>query len=95
MSIGPNWKLTAWSISNIFEDTAATREGVVIEGRGRIPHMIHRMALRYAGDTNTMLKAVVVTEHRNLNLEARGWAAQAEDIIVIMVYPCSPGCCLS
>ena len=83
--IGPNWKLTAWSISNIFEDTAATREGVVIEGRGKIPRMIHRMALRYAGDTKTMLKAVVVTEHRNLNLEARGWAAQAGDIIVVMV----------
>ena len=95
MFIGSNWKLTAWSISNIFEDTAAAREGVVIEGREKIPRMIHRMALRYAGDTKAMLKAVVVTEHRNLNLEARGRAAQAEDMIVVMVYPRLPRCCVS
>ena len=43
--IGAQWKLTAWSISNIFEDTAATRESIVIEGRGKIPRMIHRMSL--------------------------------------------------
>lgn len=82
--IGPSWKLTAWSISNIFEDNAARREGVVIEGRGTIPRMIHRMALRNTGETRR-LRAVVVTEHRGLNLQARGWAAQAEGIIVVMV----------
>ena len=93
--IGSNWKITAWSISNIFEDAAATREGVVIEGRGKIPRMIHRMSLRNAGNTKTMLKAVIVTEHRGLNLEARGWAAQAEDVIVVMVYRHSLLCYVS
>lgn len=85
--IGPNWKLTAWSISNIFEDTAATREGVIIEGRAMIPRMIHRMSLRNTNETKTMLRAVVVTEHRGLNLDARGWAAQADGVIVVMVCP--------
>ena len=42
-----------------------------------------------------MLKAVVVTERRALNLEARGWAAQAEGIIVVMVSPRSLKCCMS
>ena len=93
--IGPTWKLEAWSISNIFEDTAASREGVIIEGRGKIPRMIHRMSLRNAGNTKTMLKAVIVTEHRALNLDARGWAVQAEGIIVVMVYPRSLLCCVS
>ena len=88
--IGPSWKLTAWCISNIFEDTAATRESAVIEGRGTIPRMIHRMSLRNAGEAKTMLKAVVVTEHRGLNLEARGWAAQADGIIVVMCHRLTP-----
>ena len=87
--VGANWKITTWSVTNIFNDNPTTREGVVIEGRGTIPCMIHYMSLRYTGETRTMLKAVVVTEHRALNLEARGWAAQAEDIIVVMVYPYS------
>ena len=49
--------------------------------------MTHRMSLRVCGETKTMLKAVVVTEHRGLNLDARGWAAQAEDVTIVMVHP--------
>lgn len=36
---------------------------------------------------------MVVTEHRGLNLDARGWAAQAEDVIIVMVYP-NPFICI-
>ena len=70
--IGAKWKLTAWSVSNIFEDTAATREGTVIKSRGKTPRMIHRMSWRVSGEIKTMLRAVIVTEHRGLNLGTRG-----------------------
>lgn len=54
--IGAKWKLTIWSIFNIFDDTAATREGIIIEGRGKIPRMIHRTSLRSSGEMGTTLE---------------------------------------
>ena len=61
--IGATWKPTDWSISNIFEDTAATRESIVIKGRGKTSRIIHMMSLRSSGEIRTTLRSVAVTEH--------------------------------
>ena len=45
-----------------------------------------------SSETKTPIRAVVVTEHRGLNLDARGWAAQAEGVLVVMVYSTPFGC---
>lgn len=46
------------------------------------------VSIRRDVKNTTTLRAIIVTEHRGLSLDARDWSRQAEGIIMIMVWTC-------
>ena len=70
--IGYNWSITAKVVQNVFKDEACKAEvEIVLRMHVDIPRLIYYIFVKSI-NKNSELKAVIITEYRNLNLEATG-----------------------
>ena len=86
--IPSGYKLIYWRIKNIFTDEADKREKVELTGVQPIPQLMGRMVIARV-DKTKRIKAVIVTEHRNLDMVSANVACQADGVFIVMVsYQC-------
>ena len=85
------YKLICWRIKNIFTDEpnkSDKREKLELSGVQPIPQLIGHMFIARV-DKTKRIKAVIVTEHRNLDMVSANVACEADGVIIVMVsYQC-------
>ena len=81
----PNgYKLIYWPIKNIFTDEADKREKLELTGVQPIPQLMGRRFITRV-DKTKRIKAVIVTEHRNLDMVSANVACEADGVVIVMV----------
>ena len=83
-SIPNGYKLVYWRIKNIFTDEADKREKLELTGVQPIPQLMGHMVIARVDKTKG-IKAVIVTEHRNLDMVSANVACEADGVFIDMV----------
>ena len=86
--IPKGYQLELWHTVNIFKDSNEERKKIILRGLQPIPQLVQHMWLTKVDKRNDRkLQAVIVTEHRSLDMACKEIGAQADRMIIVMVVP--------